>query len=63
MTIGGVEIPLEVSGTPVVVYGHDVIWAQWRMQEDSAVPDLKAGAKGVYVARVFELGNFTLLGI
>jgi hypothetical protein len=63
MTIGGVEIPAEVESAPNEVFGHDVIWAQWQMQQDTTVPDLKAGAKGVYVARVFDLGNFNLLGL
>lgn len=58
ITIGGVSIPL---GTEI--YGWDVIWAEWKTAEDPGVNDIAAGAKGLYLARVFELSNFTTLGV
>jgi hypothetical protein len=58
MTIGGIQIP---SGT--VVRGWDYIWVQWKTQVDTNAADLAAGAQGVYVAQVFESGNFATLGL
>jgi hypothetical protein len=58
MTIGGIQIP---SGT--VVRGWDYIWVEWKTQVDTIAADLAAGARGVYVAQVFESGNFATLGL
>lgn len=58
ITIGGVTIP---TGTEV--FGWDVIWAQWKTAKDAGTNDIAAGAKGLYVSRVFELSNFATLGV
>lgn len=66
LTIGGVTIPVDSgppSNIPTEIFGWDVIWAQWKTAEDPGVNDIAAGAKGVYVSRVFELTSFATLGV
>jgi hypothetical protein len=65
MTINGITIPATAGDppVPVVVWGWDYIWTQLAAQEDVAQADVKAGAKGLYVARVFEAGDFDILGL
>ena len=58
ITIGGVTVP---SGTEV--FGWDVIWVQWKTGKDPTLNDMAAGAKGLYVARVFELSDFSSMGV
>lgn len=51
-----------VIPTGTDISGFDIIWAAMR-EGVGAVNDMEAGAKGVYVSRIVELGNFSLLGL
>jgi hypothetical protein len=57
LTLAGITIPIldpDPPNDPYIIYGWDYIWPQWQEQKDPAINDIKTGALGIYVARVFE---------